>query len=390
MSLRINETKRILFLTATIAALSACTNQGQAPSGTENASIPTYGSLAVNANLYRANKIVCDPLNGGQVTQKFYTNGIKAELYYRSTGMPIWSNAGAYVTNGTKSTQNIFLSDMNVPTRLFTEGFSTTQGQVLKDDQNNKLIEYFGLKMTTNIALTANDDEGDYEFASLADDGAVLKIKSGNSVTPDEVLIQNDGDHPTRMGCSNQTVRLTKNTMLPVEMTYYQGPRYHIANVLMFRKSATAGQDASCGLTGNETYFDYNHFSEPQQAFKNLLARGWKVLMPDNFRISVDGATYNPCVAGTAPGINGFQLGEIILSDVTFIWETNIPATSQIILTEVLTGAVTVTDSDNMLRLDHEVLVTGLKPKTQYKAQAVSLSADLGRSSSSEIYFTTQ
>lgn len=386
MSLRFNGIKWIL----TITALSACTQQGQAPSGTENANIPTYGALAVNANLYRAHKIVCDPLNGGQVTQKFYTNGIKAELYYRSSSMPRWYNAGAYVTSGTKSTQNIFLSDMNVPTRLFTEGFSTTQGQVLKDDQNNKLIEYFGLKMTTNIALTANDDEGDYEFASLSDDGAVLKIKSGNSVTPDEVLIQNDGDHPTRMGCSNQTVRLTKNTMLPVEMTYYQGPRYHIANVLMFRKSATAGQDPTCGVTGNETYFDYNNFSEPQQAFTNLLARGWKVLMPENFRISVDGATYNPCVAGTAPGIEGFQLGEIILSDVTFIWNTNIPATSQVILTEVLTGTVTVTDSDNLLRLEHEVLVTGLKPKTQYKAQAVSLSSDLGRSSSSEIYFTTQ
>lgn len=386
MSLRFNEIKWIL----TITVLSACTQQGQAPSATENASIPTFGALAVNANLYNANKIVCDPLNGGQVTQKFYTNGIKAELYYKSAGMPRWYTAGQYVASGTKSSQNIFLSDMNVPTRLFTEGFSTTQGQVLKDDQNNKLIEYFGLKMSTNIALSANDDEGDYELATLSDDGAVLKIKSGNVSTPDEILIQNDGDHPTRMGCANQTVRLAKNTLLPIEMTYYQGPRYHIANVLMFRKSATAGQDPSCGATGNELFFDYNNFSQPQRAFTDLIARGWKVLMPENFRISVDGATYNPCVSGTAPGISGFQLGEIILSDVTFIWTTNIPATSQVILTEVVSGVVTVTDSDNLLRLDHEVLVKGLKPKTQYKAQALSLSSDLGRSTSSEILFTTQ
>jgi hypothetical protein len=206
----------------------------------------------------------------------------------------------------------------------------------------------------------------------------------------DELLIDNDGDHPTRMGCASRTVRFHRNAMLPIEVQYYQGPRYHISNVLMWRKSSTAGADSSCGQLGNNLYFNPDNNSDPQQAFKNLQARGWKVLKPDNFIVSRDQVDYNPCVSGTNPVITQFEVGEIVGQVVDLYWRTDIPATAQIQLTNTTTGVVTNTTSDNILRTSHEVRLSGLQPDTVYKAQAVSVSEDLGRTISAEITFRTQ
>lgn len=375
-----------------VLMFAGCKNNSEDVSQTNN----TNGvqRLAVNVNQYKAGGVICDPLNGGNITQTSYEKGIKAELFYKTSSMPRWYKSTDYVQLALKSAQNIFLSDMNVPTRLFTEGFSTTQGSVLKDDQQNKLIEYFGLKMSTHIVLSDSDEEGYYEFALLSDDGVKMSIKGGDFNVPDQVLIDNDGDHPTSMGCSNQSIRMLKNVLLPVELTYYQGPRYHIANILMWRKSTVAGKDKQCGLNGNDMYFDPDKQSKPQKAFIDLLARGWKVLTPDNYRISKVTSSpppdYNPCVNGTDPVISAFVLGEVILSSVSFSWDTDIASTSQIVLTNLATGVSVVTDADNILRTRHDVTLNNLQPSTNYKAKALSVSADLGRGESNEVFFTTQ
>lgn len=371
--------------------LTACgTKNAEVPAAVTSTPVGAQEYLSVNINKYAANKIICDPFNGGTTTQKNYQKGIIAELFYRTAAMPRWYKTTDYLQLGKKSEQNIFLSDINVPTRMFTEGFSTTQGQVLKDDQQNKLIEYFGVKMTTNLILSEDDEAGYYELALLSDDGATLTLKSNSLDETSEVLINNDGDHPTKMGCSTQTVRMVKNVMVPVELAYYQGPRYHISNILMWRKSSVAGQDTSCNQLGNNLFFDPNNNSTPQTAFGALLARGWKVLTPNNYMVSQTMADYNPCVPGTNPVISDFNLGEVILSNVSFTWKTDIISTSQILLTNTTTGAVTISESDNTLSLNHEVNLTNLQPRTIYKAQALSVSSDLGRTLGPEVIFSTQ
>ncbi len=350
----------------------------------------SLGLLAVNLNQYPANKIVCDPLSGGQTTQTSYEKGIKASLHYLTANQPRLYKSTDYVQFAQKSEQNIFLSDMNVPTRMFTEGFSTKTGQTLNNDQGAKLIEYFGLKMRTNIVLAAPDEEGIYEFALLSDDGTQMVLKSGSTDVPDEVLIDNDGDHPTRMGCASRTVKMRRNVMLPIEVTFYQGPRYHIANVLMWRKATEAGKDSLCNQLGNNLFYNPNQNSEPLQAFKDLQSRGWKVLTPENFMISQTKTDYNPCVNGTAPVISQFQVGEVVLTNVSFSWTTDIAATSQVQLTNLSTNEITVTSADNQLRTSHNVQLSNLKQTTTYKVKAISVSADLGRSESQELTFTTQ
>ena len=395
---QVQTTKRIYPLTATIfstlltaAFTSSCTVKQQSAQEnlTQTESNRAISQMKVNVNQYPSSKIVCNPFDG-TAPQITYEQGIKASLHYLTNGMPRMYKATDYVQFAHKSDKTIFLKDMNVPTRMFTEGFTTPNGDYLKNDAGEKLIEYFGLKMNTNLILSDNDAEGLYELALLSDDGSNLTIKSGNDPLADELVIANDGDHPTKMGCAQNTVRFRKNVMIPIEVTYYQGPKYHISNVLIWRKATTAGADPLCNQSGNHLYFDPDKGSVPQKAFNDLLARGWKVVQPENFRIALDKVDYNPCVQGTNPVISNFTVGEVVLTSVSFAWTTDIPATAQLQLTNTTTGVVTTTTSDNFLRTSHDVIVDGLQPNTEYKVQAVSISQDLGRSMSPELRFRTQ
>jgi hypothetical protein len=372
-------------LTACGFQISSLTSSEKIQQSTSSASL---GQLSVNLNQYPVQKIVCDPLTGGQTKQTNYSKGIKAELFYKNSQQPRMYKSTDYIQFAQKSEQNIFLSDMNVPTRMFTEGFANRAGQTLNDDQGQKLIEYFGLKMMTNIILSAADEEGFYEFALLSDDGTTMSLKSGSADIPDQVLIQNDGDHPTKMGCSSRTLKMRRSVMAPVEVTFYQGPRYHIAHVLIWRKSTEAGKDSLCNQLGNNLFFNPDHNSDPMQAFKDLQSRGWKILTPDNFMMAQ--TDYNPCVMGTKPVISHLALGEVVLSSASLSWTTDIMATSQVQITNLATNEVTVTPSDNQLRTSHQVYLSNLNAHTAYKVKVISVSSDLGRSESSELTFQTQ
>ncbi len=348
----------------------------------------TYGTpvayLKYDINANPLDKTVCDPFNDQPAVA--VDKGVKASLFYQPAGQPRLSNSMDYVTKAHASGQKLFFADLNVPTRLFNQGFASQTHDVVNDDQGQKLIEYFGLKFETTLKLAANDEEGDYELALLADDGTTLKVGAGDI---QNVLISNDGDHPTRMGCASDIVHMTKDSSLPITLTYYQGPRYHIANVLLWRKANQAGKDVLCGQNGNNLFFDPDHGSAPQSAFLSLQARGWKVVSQDNFYLPAS-ESYNPCVQGTAPVIANFMTNEIFSSGVFLSWETDLPASSQVKIVNKATGEVVLTAADNALRTTHSVQVLGLAPGTDYTAQAVSITADLGRDLSDILNFTTK
>ncbi|MBK9322053.1 MAG: hypothetical protein IPM97_03675 [Bdellovibrionaceae bacterium] len=349
----------------------------------------TSGSVMaskVDLNLHPMNKIVCDPFEGGNNTQVM-TQGVLGRLFYKTASMPIFHIVDDYINFAKQSDKTLFFSDINVPTRMFSEGFSTQTTGLLKDDSGNKLIEYFGIKFESSLQLSEDDEEGVYELALLSDDGTRLKIKDPIDDTWKEI-INNDGDHPTKMGCASRTIQMTKRTSLPMELVYYQGPRFHISNVLIWRKTTEAGKDSLCGHSGNEYFFDPNNQSIPLQPYKDLLARGWKPLSTGNFWIN-NTTSYNPCVEGTAPVINNFRIAEVALTDVFLAWETDIAASTQIRLVNKTTHEETLTSADNLLRTNHEIHLRGLQPKTTYSAQAVSISQDLGKAMSNEVTFTT-
>lgn len=344
----------------------------------------SLNAMTFNVNKHPLNKTVCDPL-GGTGGQHGIEHGIKASLFYRGAGMPRYYSSIDYVNKTVASNQSLFLSDLNVPTRVFSEGFSTQTSGVVKDDSGNKLIEFFGLKFETVLRLSDDQSEGNYELATLADDGIIVKAKIDGVW---KSIINNDGDHPTQMGCSIQTLNLKKDSAIPLEITYYQGPRHHIANVLMWRKSDTAGKDVSCKKVGNHLFFNPDQASKPQSEYLNLLSRGWSPISANSFYLP-GSENYNPCVEGTNPVISNFRVTEVFSNEAILNWTTDIEATSQILVTDVETGIQILTVSDNLLRTNHSILVRGLTAGKTYSLQAVSISADLGRTLSPVLTITT-
>ncbi|MBL7671096.1 MAG: hypothetical protein JNM39_11495 [Bdellovibrionaceae bacterium] len=352
-----------------------------------------------DANAYPMNKVICDPF-GGTSTPLTIEHGIKASLFYKTANEPVYHNVLDMISKTKMSDQTLFFSDINVPTRLFQSGFSTQTSEVVKDDSGQRLVEHFALKMNTEIALGPDDEEGFYQFAVLSDDGVRMNIElNGQKVE----VINNDGDHPTRMGCSEHVLSFTKSTRIPTEILYYQGPRYHIANVILWRKISEPNStsplisESFCDQSGNNLFFDPNHDSAPLSPYRALLNRGWKPLQRENFIIPGSGkesddtlhVAYNPCLQTNAPVISNLQTGESFSNEAFVSWTTNISATSQVLIIEANTGANQLSPADNFLRTDHLVHLTNLKAGTLYRIQAVSASEDMARTISPPLEFET-
>jgi hypothetical protein len=239
---------------------------------------------------------VCDPFSnpvGGTGTTS--ANGLNARLYYVPMGMGPGS-ALEYPKAGTLVEAEIFFSQLNVPTRPFTAGFATSSGGALKTKDGDTLVEYFGLQFESRVGLAPGEEPGLYQFAVLSDDGSVLQVKP-SADGAFETLIDNDGDHPTRMECAGRAVQLASDTRMPVQLNYYQGPKWHIALLLMWRKVAPGDaslEEQECGLAGNEYFFD-DQTSVPNARYQGLLDRGWKPLSPRNFYLR-ESSGPNPCV----------------------------------------------------------------------------------------------
>lgn len=387
---------------ASLFLISACTPQSQSGGSdirTVSLSDETPIQSKVNVNANPLSKTVCDPFDG--TPSQTFTKGLKGTLYYKLADQPIMYTALENTSLTYKSNQNLFFADINVPTRYFTEGFLTQTNDTLVNDQQEKLIEYFGIKYQSALALSPQDEEGIYEIASLSDDGVVMKVFENGQLT---TFIDNDGDHPSKLGCTTKRVNLTRNSVIPFELRYYQGPRTHISNMLLWRKvdSMSSPTDQLCDQFGDDFWFDWQNGSAPRMNFLDLVQRGWRVIGKDNFWIVNSAGTaaaapgengilndYNPCVDGVKPVISEFGPYEIFINAAIFRWVTDIPSTSQVFITNKQTGERVETLSDNMLRTQHLLTVQGLAPNTTYQIQALSISMSLGVSLSPVAEFTT-
>ncbi len=243
-------------------------------------------------------QIICDPLSSGNAT---LNGGLVGSLTYRPDQVPSgvsFTQVSDYINFGTKSAQTVYLSQLNVPTRKFTDGFMTQDNSLIRKDHGELLIEYFGLHMETILKLSSRDPVGKYQLALLSDDGTILEVHK----TSDEkmTLIRNDGAHSARFGCASSLISMSAETRLPISVDYFQGPRMHIALVAMWRQlpegTLTAPADPLCGQDGgsNSFYFDSETSpSTPQPAYNQLLSRGWKPISSENFELP-NSAT-NPC-----------------------------------------------------------------------------------------------
>ena len=340
---------------------------------------------SMDVNKYPITKTVCDPF--GDNPDPRSNQGLKAQLWWLESGTPRQNNVAAMIAKGKKSERDLFFSQLNVPTRMFDQGFANETGSTVKSDDGTTLIEYFALRFNSILRLAPTQRPAMYEFAILSDDGAIMTLRGSDGVY--RANVNNDGDHPTRLGCGIAPVSMAADTELPMSLDYYQGPRYHISMIVLMREydpnrpGNVNGKDPACGVTGNGTWFDPNNGSKPQKAYTDLLARGWMPLSKDNYGLP-NTAMFNPCKDGAPPVITNFQILERFNDGFIVTWNTDIPSTSQVITTDA-SGIQAITVSDNILRTTHQIRTTGQMPNTLYKVQGVSITADYGRAISNEI-----
>lgn len=359
----------LLLLTIAAFAVSGClTDSGK---GTESGStvVSNPDSTPPSSPSADPERTVCDPFSTNSPQAR--DRGLIGNLFYLSDDQPRYDNMADIMANAHIAEANIYLDRLFIPTRPFDRGFYTQSGTLVTNSDGNALYEYFGLHMESQLQLAPGDAPGYYQLATLADDGAIVKIPDGQGGW--KVLVDNDGTHETKMECATEAIYLNSTTKIPVVIDYYQGPRYHISMVAMWRPvSGAVTMDPYCGVRGNSLYFDSSKDPvENQPAFYELLSRDWKVL--ENANYFFPDQAQNPCVPTEQPlAITTFTLSNVQRTSITLNWTTNIPSTSQGWWKNVSTLASSTTAVDSTLVQTHQLTITGLSPNTLYSVKAIS------------------
>jgi hypothetical protein len=201
-----------------------------------------------------------------------------------------WSHLDDYIGGDTVVNRSkLFLTRLDVPTRSFTTGFPKLSGDKIKADDGNDLTEYFHIDFRSELKLGETEEEGLYELATVSDDGVRLSVDG-------EMHLENPGLQSTRMTCSTSYVDLRRTSSLPIRVEYFQGPRNHIALMMVWRKvDESTERDPLCDVMSISKWFDSKTVpSTPKQHFNDITARGWTVVPAHVFRIPRE-EYMNPC-----------------------------------------------------------------------------------------------
>lgn len=232
-----------------------------------------------------------------QIGNTDYFRGLSGSIRYQTQSCREdngdWNHLDDFVSEEAGEVDGqLYLTKLDVPTRQFELGFPRLDGELVQTEDGEDLVEFFAINFRTSLKLGEVEESGWYEFAFLSDDGVRFTLEESG-----EVIADNPDITSTKMVCSNRAIYLEKGDSLPVEIDYFQGPRLHIALMMMWRPvdDEVAGQDPLCGQRGTNKFHDYNQIpSEPQQAYYDLLDRGWEVVPDYVFRIPRD-EYMNPC-----------------------------------------------------------------------------------------------
>lgn len=257
-------------------------------------------------------KDICEPLNeeGESVV---YGYGLVGKLY---DGAPNKIQSFKEVLEKGKLLESsIYMSQLNIPTRKFDKGFPRENGSMVMNSMGQVLIENFGIEFSGQLQLQDSDEAGYYEIGLIADDGVSLDLQTGPEAESLKNLIDGDHQTPTKFFCSKLLVRMEKGKSFPIRLRYFQGPRYHVALIMMWRKveSLENGSDeliksalkkpvkeTRCGIAGNKFFFDPDSDSHPQMEYLDLFdktkrAVPWSMIKHKNLKLPA-GYSNKQCV----------------------------------------------------------------------------------------------
>ena len=196
----------------------------------------------------------------------------------------------------------IYMSKLNIPTRKFDKGFPREDGTMVTNSAGAVLIENFGIEFQGSFDLLPEDGPGYYEIGVISDDGPVLEVESEGQMIS---IISGDHVTPSKFFCADKLVRMEAGKPVPLRLRYFQGPRYHIALIMLWRKVAelegASGalvknqlknplKETRCGIAGNKFFFDPDSSSHPQMDYLDLFDATkrvvpWKIVQHKNLRL---------------------------------------------------------------------------------------------------------
>lgn len=284
----------ILFLIGVAAMMSGCE--------------PVMDNVG-NTTVLLQKSTVCNPFSDESYLGADRDLGVVGSLFFvdKEDVRNRCSKANDYQFNGTLVDATIFMSNFDIPTKPFRRGFVTTEGNLIRDAYGKIVDKHFSLHFETVLQLRSGDVAGNYQFALLSDDGAVLKIDKGNGL---ETVVDGDGKHAMKMSCAADPVYLDQSSALPLNIDYYVGSRGHLGLVLLWREWPVEAEsshkknqsshhqwmDSECGAQGEGRFFNPGHWKHGKhtKTFEDLLARGWKVVPAGNLFLPAAFES-NPC-----------------------------------------------------------------------------------------------
>ena len=286
---------RFTVLIAASLGIIGCT-RASGPLNDENtsASVGTQRLLVANKIMGIDQLVYAQPINGGLISKLYIqprASMIAADDQVTGCGQAGQGALGidAYLAHPEWiSEQRVLLTELYVPTRNFSLGFPTPAG----NGSTLPVRSFFVLDGKGYFRLAEGEPEGDYQFATIADDGARLLIKENDAYV---TLV--DGQKPAgpnggclertqsaHMSCTTdwsdtsapkvKTVHIKPGDLVPIEMQYWQGPGYGLSMMAFYRRVDPAQMlDASCG---QERGYDFGTSS------LNDVLKTWKPLSLEN------------------------------------------------------------------------------------------------------------
>lgn len=367
--------RKILILLASLIVFTGCEGQDEGQID-EEGNVVEWPYLGPDADSYVCNPIVDPDGNGGGSNEAPSNQGLIANLFYLAPDLPNYTSVDDYLVNGTQVDFDIYFNQINVPTRPFDRGFETVAGTTIMTPEGDTLYEWFALQFEGKIKLRDDQAPGDYQFSVLADDGAILEMDLDGDGTY-ETVVDNDGKHPTKMGCSDDIINFAADTEYNFRLKYFQGPRYHISVVLMMRPlpaDPSDYADARCGQQGNSLFFDSTQTPPaPQAAYLDLLDRDWEVLEASNFMLPGDTSAENPCLA-PAPTLSAVEISNVSRNSLDVLWYTDVPSISIVEIQDIITGQIFRYDLGTEFGTTHQVTADGLTSNRLYNLRVISTS----------------
>ena len=138
--------------------------------------------------------------------------------------------------------ERFIVDNIHTAPRASNLGVVDRVGKYIDDPRSGgELLEDYIIKYDGQLSVDDEQDEGEYEFAMMSDDGVLLKIGR-------KTIVRNTKLHSPTISCGIETINLQKGEAHDFKLYYHQGPRDSVANALYWRRVDSNNESTPCDL----------------------------------------------------------------------------------------------------------------------------------------------